>query len=121
MTDHRYFEVQRIDGVCVIRVSRADMFDMLNVRGFEQELLSFIDQEQPAKLVVNFNSVKSSSTEMINNMLKAKRRLLKHNGALKLCGINETVREVYKVLNMDGTVFEIYERCSDAIQAFQGT
>ena len=57
-------------------------------------------------------------TELISDMLKAKRWLLRHNGKIKLSGMARTLREIYKLLNLDGTVFDIYDKPSDAIEAF---
>ena len=39
-------------------------------------------------------------------------------GELKLCGMSEPVRDAFGMLNLDGTVFEIHDRETDALAAF---
>lgn len=118
MSDQKHFEVQVQGDVCMIHLIDPKLFDTLIVTELQDELLEYIESEQPQKLLVNFGGVTLCSTAVINGVLRAKKRLLDYGGRLKLCGMRDSVREAYRMLNLDGTVFEIYDHASDAINAF---
>ena len=67
--------------------------------------MELLDQRRPARVLVDFDAVTHCSTAVINGLLRAKRRLLSYGGQLGLCHMRSTVREAYRVLNLDGTVF----------------
>ena len=81
-------------------------------------MLAVIQQEQPKKLLINFDGVTHCSTAVINGLLRAKKRVVSEGGQIKLCGMVKPVREAYKMLNLDGTVFEIHDDRGGAIGAF---
>lgn len=118
MSKHKHFEVQRAGDVCVVHLIDPKLFDTLIVTELQDDLMELIDTEQPGKLVVNFASVTHCSTAVINSLLRAKKKLLSMDGTLKLSGMSSSIREAYKMLNLDGTVFQIYDKPSDAIEAF---
>ncbi len=37
---------------------------------------------------------------------------------MKLCSMNDMIREAYRMLNLDGTVFMIYDTLDEALDAF---
>ena len=119
MPDYKHFEVQETDGVHFVHLVDPKLFDALIVTELQEELLQLIDDAQPHKLLVNFGRVAHCSTAVINGLLRAKKRLVSKGGVLKLCGMRENVREAYRLLNLDGTVFEIYDSCAIAKDAFQ--
>lgn len=118
MAKHKHFEIQWAGDVCVVHLSDPKLFDTLIVTELQDELMSLIETEKPSKMVVNFSTVTHCSTAVINSLLRAKKRLISEAGKLKLSGMRETVREAYKMLNLDGTVFEIHDKPSDAVAAF---
>ncbi len=70
------------------------------------------------KLLVSFSEVGRCSTDVINGLLLAKKRLLAEGGELKLCEMSPNIRHTYQLLNLDGTVFRIYDTVDDALLAF---
>jgi len=118
MADYKRFDIQTEGDVLILNMADPRLFETLLVNELEDELLSIIDQQQPAKVVVNFERVTHCSTSVINGLLRGKKRLKRTGGSLKLCGMRDTVREAYRILNLDGTVFEIYDDVSAALKSF---
>ena len=118
MAEFRHFSVQLMDGVTVVQVLAPRLTDSLTVAEFQDELLEMIESDLPDKVVVSFKGVVHCSTAVINGLLRAKKRLLTINGSLRLCGMMEVIRDAYRILNLDGTVFHIDEALEDSLAAF---
>lgn len=117
-SDYQHLMVRLEGDVLVIELIDPKLFDTTTVTQLQDELLRLVDAERPSKAIVDFVRVVHCSTAVINGLLRAKRRLTANNGALKLCGMTEGIRDAYKMLNLDGTVFQIYDALKDAIAAF---
>jgi len=48
----------------------------------------------------------------------AKKRLASEGAQLKLCGMNESVRQAFQMLKLDGTIFDIRTSRASAVNAF---
>ena len=120
MATYKHFEPQRINDICVVRLLDRTLFDMLAIRELEEELLSLINEESPRELIVDFGVVAQSSTADMSVMFRAKNRLTPKGAQLKLCGMQTAVDEGYERAKLKGTIFDIYDRPSDALGAAQG-
>ena len=107
MTTSPHRKTPPADKICVIRMSGVNSFDSQGMGQFEQALRRFIDTEQPAELILDFAGVRFCSARMIGDLLKAKRQLLRTNGRLRLSGMSEALRGCFRLLNLDGKVFDI--------------
>ena len=107
--------VVRFDGdILVIQLIDPKLFDTNTVMALQDELLRVVEIEQPSKAIVDFSHVVHCSTAVINGLLRAKRRMQRNDGELVLCGMTAGIRDAYKMLNLDGTVFQIYDTLQDA-------
>ena len=117
-SDYQHLMVRREDNVLVIELIDPKLFDTTTVTQLQDELLRLVDAERPSKAIVDFVRVVHCSTAVINGLLRAKRRIATNGGELKLCGMTDGIRDAYKMLNLDGTVFQIYDTLKNAIDAF---
>jgi len=83
------------------------------------ELLEFVDADTATHVVVSFEAVSKVATAVINGLLRARKRLLLRNGNLFLCTLSDGVREVFRVLKIEGTVFQIYSNGADAVESLR--
>ena len=118
MSDYVHFSVLHTDGALIVEMADPKLFDVAIVMAWQEELLRLIDLERPEKAVIDFSHVEHCSTSVINGLLSAKKRIGRNDGQMKLCGMTEPIRDAYRMLNLDGTVFQIYDHLDDAIAAF---
>ncbi len=118
MLKYKHFEVQDDGPVIVVHLNDPKLADTLLVTELEVELLAYVEQYRPKKMLVNFGVVTHCSTSVINGLIRAKKRVVQGGGELKLCCLSPAIREAYKLLNLDGTVFQIYESTADALRSF---
>jgi anti-anti-sigma regulatory factor len=117
-SEYQHLLIRREGEVLVVELIDPKLFDTTTVTQLQDELLLLVDTERPSKAVVDFVRVVHCSTAVINGLLRAKKRVFANGGQLKLCGMTTGIRDAYKMLNLDGTVFQIYDTLEKAVLAF---
>ena len=118
MFEFQHFDVRQFDGFTELSLVDTSYFDVPQYAELQGELFAFVEMYRPRQLVVNFHRIKYCSTALITGVLQARKRLDQIGGDLKVCGMSKPVRDTFVMLNLDGTVFDIYESESDALSAF---
>jgi anti-anti-sigma regulatory factor len=120
MTTYRHFDWEKIGDVLVVRLVDRRLADTMAVNELQDELLLLLVREPTKKLLVTFRNVAQCSTSVINGLLRAKKRMLTSGGGgqVKLCELHPLIREAYKLLNLDGTVFHIHDTEAEALAGF---
>ena len=113
MTDNQFIQASQSGDVTIIHLAA-----MVNERAlvieFTEQLLSYVDEQKPTKLQLNFENVRFFSSEAINALIRANKRIKERNGRMNLCGLNADLRHMFKICGLDGTILEIHDLCSDA-------
>ena len=118
MMKYPHFDVHPQKDVLVIQLVDPRLFDAMVVNELQEDLLAIIEKEKPRKVLVSFAGVSHCSTAVINGLLRAKKRLMANGGQIKLCQMHPIIREAYRLLNLDGTVFHIHDTEAEALTAF---
>jgi anti-anti-sigma regulatory factor len=118
MPDHPLYELVQQNDVTRVQFVPSKLFGHALISELRDSLNQLIESEKPGKLLIDFGRIEYCSTELINVLLGVKKLLVASGGQLKLCGMRDDVREVYRMLNVDGNVFNIYGTESDAIADF---
>jgi len=117
MTSFKHFDAKRRRDVIEIRLVNPAFYDVDSYAELWEELIDFVEQERPRKLLVDFSRVEYCSTAVMNALLIAQKHLQSDGGLMKLYGMNDSVREAFQRLNLDGTAFDIHAGESAAIPA----
>ena len=108
-----------LDGeVTVLRLKDPRLHEMILISELHDELLQYIEENQPQKLLVDFAMVTQCSSAVINSMLLARKRLMAYGAGMRLCSMHKQVREAFRVLRLDGTLFDIHESLPEGLEAF---
>lgn len=118
MSYYKHFTIDQQGDVTEILLANMDYFDVVHYAEFHEELLTFVEHEKPKNLLVRFDDVQYCSTAIISALLKARHRQVSEGRQIKICGMNETVRDSIRMLKLDGTVFDICDDAATAIAAF---
>jgi anti-anti-sigma factor len=118
MAGYKHFHVARHNDVSVVHLTDTNLLDRLIISGMQDELLELIKTDAPKKLLVDFGAVTHCPSEVITGLLRTRKRLTPLEGELKICGMRDQIREVFKMMNLDGTVFHIYDTADEAMAAF---
>ena len=119
MVQNKRFDVEMDGDVTIVRLNDPKLHEMILITELHDELLQYIGQHQPRKLLVDFAMVTHCSSAVINSMLLARKRLKSHGAVMRLCSMHEPVREAFRLLRLDGTLFEIHESLPAGLEAFE--
>jgi anti-anti-sigma regulatory factor len=118
MSQSSFLRFEEHGDVLVLRILGKSLLDPMTVREMSDELMEVVVGRKPRRLLVSFSEVGRCSTDVINALLLAKKRLLSQGGELRLCEMSESIRCAYRILNLDGTVFRIYESLDEGLDEF---
>ena len=114
MSDNRHFKVTDQDGVTLLHLAE-DFSDRKYILEFDEALMEFVEEARPKRLVLSFEDVSFYSSEAIKALIHVKKRLVEFDGKLGLCSMKKELREILEILNLVGTVFNVYDSCDDAV------
>lgn len=117
-TAFEHLRVERRGDVAVIILTNVALYDRLMTDEVRKEMMRFIAAEVPRKLVVSFQEVAHCSTEVINGLIRARKQVLAYGGEFRLCLLRQELRQVLRVLKLDGTLFDVHETLNGALQSF---
>jgi anti-anti-sigma factor len=86
------------NGVCI--ASLDGKFDTASSVPAESELMALLDQGKN-RLVLDFTDVAYIASSGLRVLLKLAQRLKTEGGELRLCSVNETVGEVFRISGFD--------------------
>jgi len=121
MDESKYFRRETIDGITVLTLDGKEVLDRQKLADLREAIAALVDEENPEKLVVDFDGLQYCTSEFIGVLIRAHRKLVKENGRIDLCNLQPTIREVFKTLNLDGTMFRIHENRDEALQSIRKT
>ncbi len=117
MVQHKHFDVETDQDVTIVRLSDPKLHDMILITELHDELLEYVEQQRPRKLLIDFTCVTQCSSAVINSVLLTRKRLMSYQGVMQLCSMHPQVRQAFRILKLDGTLFQIHEALPDALRA----
>ncbi len=103
-TAYDHFRVEYRNGLAVLQLVDPPQFN--DFGRLHTEVLAYLDAANPAMLVIDFSHISYCSTAVFNAMVMVASRMAEKP---KLCGMNSVVRDGFTTLNLEGTVFELYD------------
>lgn len=119
MATKDFFDVIERDGVSIVRLENPQIIDQLIVHEMGDQLVAFAENGQPERAVINFERVTHCTSEVIGAIIRFWRRLAQAGAQMKLSNMNAHVRDLFRIMRLDGTVFEIYDSEDDALTSFK--
>lgn len=105
---------EKIGDVTVVSVL-TEVLDASNTEEFKTGFASILNESN--KLVFEMSHVKLIDSSGCGTLLYCQKQLNKLNGALKLCGVQETVRTLFELIRIN-RVIDIFDSKEEALKAF---
>jgi len=112
-----HFRIEQQGDVTVVTPTVFDFLDQVTNFEAKRELIRFAQNEKPVKAVIDFHNVQRFSTEFIGTLLSFKRQM-GEGARISLCSMQPVHRDIFRVLNLDGTVFQIFDDVTHAVESF---
>ena len=113
------FDVERVEGVTVVRLAGTQFDSEGTVERLRDELESLIDKQHPRKLLVSFCRVPHVTSRAFVALLSVREKVHEAGGTMKLCAMHPAIRDAFTVLDLDAKLVPIHHEETEALNAFQ--
>jgi anti-anti-sigma factor len=114
----RHFTVEQSGGITIVRLADLRHFDTEKYVELQRELLELVEHQQPGKLLVDLGNVKYCMTALISTLLTTQKRVQAGLGTMKLCSLQEVLRQAMECSKLIGTTFSVYADEATAKNSF---
>ena len=94
------------DDNVIVYFTDARIIDESRIESLAQEMGALITDTEIKKLILNFQNVGFMSSAMLGKLISFGKKCKTGNISLRLCGINENIGQVFKLMKLD-KVFKI--------------
>ena len=109
-------EIKREGSAAIVAFKSASVSDVEGIAAASRQIKTFIDENQPNRLIFDFGSVKFFSSQVLGLLLDIRTRLETYNSEVVISAINPQLHRVFKITNLD-KVFRFFPDKESAIQA----
>lgn len=105
------------DGILIIRFDDQRLLDEGRIGQVDQEVTAVIEKSEQDRVVFDFSPVQFMSSSMLGKLVAAHKKLKGFKAKLKLAGLSDDIREVFKITRLD-KVFDIEPDVASACKSF---
>lgn len=109
-------EISKGEGVAVVRFNSSSISDVEEVATVSNQIRKFVDQDQPSRLIFDFEGVKFFSSQVLGLLLDIRAKLQAFSGKVVISAINPQLHRVFKITNLD-KIFEFFPDRDSAVRA----
>ena len=111
--------IQKQNDVAVVSFATSRILDQSNVQQLGEEFDALVDTYNLGKIVVNFVGVSYMSSAVMGKLVSLLKKVQAAGGKLKLCGIEESIYEIFAIMRFD-KMFDIRKTEDEAVIALMG-
>jgi anti-sigma B factor antagonist len=116
MNEDMGVELTNESGAAVVVFKSASVSEVEAITAASKQIKTFIDGNQPNRLIFDFESVKFFSSQVLGLLLDIRAKMEPYNGEVMISAINPQLHRVFKITNLD-KVFRFFPDKQSAIQA----
>ena len=103
------------DDTAVITFTKSTVSNVEDISAAAENIASFIDEHQPARVVFDFKGVKFFSSQVLGLLLETRARLASYDGQVFISSINPQLHRVFKITNLD-QIFKFFPDTESAVR-----
>ncbi len=103
------------EDVIVATLVNEKILEESQIQALESSFLPLIEENNPAKLVVDFSNVRFLTSSVLGLLIRLSKKIYESGGVLRLCGIQPKIYEIFKITRLD-KVFDIYPTRQEALE-----
>ena len=105
------------DDILFVTFDDARLLDEARIELVEKEAEAAIDASTEGRVVFDFSNVQFMSSSMLGKLVKLHKKCKSFKVKLKLCGLTDEIREVFKITRLD-KLFDFEPDAEAARKAF---
>ena len=109
--------IQGIGDVTIVNFVDNSILDMAHIQKIADELYELVDVRDKRRMILDFQTVKFLSSQMLGVLLTLNKKIKALKGKLVFCALKPELRKVFQVTGLE-KLFEFYPDETKAINAF---
>jgi anti-anti-sigma factor len=101
-----------------ISLLATELNDESILKEVEDQVVEFVKVHTPKRVVIDFGSVRFMSSMMLRSLIRIRDWVIGNNGQLRLAAISPSIREVFRITQLEGRLFLIHDTVDEAFDAF---
>lgn len=114
--DSPKMNITEMDGVTVVTLAEQRILDELSISEIGKNLCDLVARVPVPKIVLDFRNVTNMSSSALGMLITLHKRVREANGQLRLCNIQPTIEEVFKITRLN-EIFQIHRNQKDAVDS----
>ena len=102
----------------IVAFKSTSISDVDRITLTSEQIKKFINENQPKRLIFDFEGVKFFSSQVLGLLLDIRARLQAYNGEVVISAINPQLHRVFKITNLD-KVFSFFPDRESAIKTIK--
>jgi anti-sigma B factor antagonist len=115
MDDEIDVEIIREGTAAIAAFKSTSISDVDKIAIASEQIKKFIKENQPKRLIFDFEKVKFFSSQVLGLLLDAREKLQTYNGEVVISAINPQLHRVFKITNLD-KVFRFFPDRESAVK-----
>jgi anti-sigma B factor antagonist len=116
MQDKKVIEILTEGEVSIVSFLSPSLAAINDVDAMSKTLRSFVNDNQPKKVIVDFTGVRFFSSQVLGLLVEMWKTLKDYDGRMVISGIMPELGRVFKITNLD-SIFEFYPDKKSAVAA----
>ena len=100
----------------IITFNKSTVSNIDDISAAGENVSTFIDENQPKRVIFDFKGVKFFSSQVLGLLLEARTRVEAYDGGVFISSINPQLHRVFKVTNLD-QIFKFFPDVESAVKA----
>jgi anti-anti-sigma factor len=117
MTDYQRFDVRTSGEATILDIKAKELSELDFQEQLRDELMAFVKATTPRQLVLSLKDVEFMGSNAIGILINVRKVVDGYGGRMFLSELQPNVRMAFKVLNLEGTLFKIFDSESEAVNA----
>lgn len=111
--DNSKMKVSESNGITIVTLADQKILDEVSIAKIGNDLGKLITPSSHPKIIISFTNVTNMSSSALGMLITLHKRVREAGGHLRLCNIQPTISEVFKITRLD----EIFHICEDENEA----
>jgi anti-sigma B factor antagonist len=101
MAKRLYVDISEEGEAAIVAFQKSSVSNVDEITAASKEIREYIKENQPRKVVFDFERVRFFSSQVLGLLLDARARLGEYEGEVVLSGVNPQLYRVFKITNLD--------------------
>lgn len=108
-------KIKSTDQTAVVSLKAGSITDAEQIKKIQHRINSLVEETKPKKLIIDFQSVRFFSSQMLGMLVELRTKLQSCNTEVLISSINPQLHRVFRITNLD-KIFRFFQNVEKALE-----